>query len=179
MKKDIIQKFEDAQLEKLKSARKEIPCFKAGDSVSVKYKISEGGNTRLQAFQGVVIARSKSSNNYDATFTVRKMSSGIGVERNFALNSPLIDTVEVTKRGVVRRAKLYYLRKLTGKAARIKEKLDFFDGSKSEAKKAKAEEKKSKAKKSEEEKVKRESIKVENSESKAGDTVVKSEDSKK
>lgn len=124
MKKTIIENFEKAQLAKLAESKKEIPNFKVGDTVSVKYKITEGATTRLQAFQGVVIARAKSQANYDATFTVRKMSSGVGVERKFVLHSPLVDSVEVLKQGVVRRAKLYYLRKLTGKSARIKEKLD-------------------------------------------------------
>lgn len=125
MKNSIIQKFEQAQVEKIKSGRKEFPKFKAGDTVSVKYKISEGATTRLQAFQGVVIAKTKDESNFNATFTVRKISSGVGVERKFALYSPLVDSIEVKKKGVVRRAKLYYLRELTGKAARIKEKLDF------------------------------------------------------
>lgn len=102
-----------------------LPKFKVGDTVSVKYKITEGANTRIQAFNGVVIARTKHESNYAATFTVRKISSGVGVERKFPLYSPLLAGVEVLKQGVVRRAKLYYLRNLTGKASRIKEKLDF------------------------------------------------------
>lgn len=102
-----------------------ITKFKVGDTVKVKYKITEGATTRVQVFMGVVIARSKSFNNYNATFTVRKNSSGIGVERKFMLYSPFIAGVEVVKQGVVRRAKLYYLRNLTGKSSRIKEKLDF------------------------------------------------------
>ncbi len=126
---NLIQEFETKQLEKIKATRDESKDFdlnfKVGDSVVVKYKISEGGNTRLQAFIGVVIARSKSLSNYSATFTVRKISAGIGVERKFTFYSPLISSIQVTKKGVVRRAKLYYLRDLTGKAARIKEKLDF------------------------------------------------------
>lgn len=126
---NLIQEFQNKQLEKIISLRGESKDFdlnfKAGDSVKVKYKISEGGNTRLQAFAGVVIARSKSSSNYNATFTVRKMSDGIGVERKFTLYSPLISAIEVVKKGVVRRSKLYYLRNLTGKSARIREKLDF------------------------------------------------------
>ena len=102
-----------------------ITKFKVGDTVKVKYKITEGITTRIQIFMGVVIARSKSFDNYNATFMVRKNSSGIGVERKFMLYSPLLSGVEVVKQGVVRRAKLYYLRNLTGKASRIKEKLDF------------------------------------------------------
>lgn len=126
MKKTLIQQFEQKQIDKLAESKKEIPSFKVGDTVSVKYKITEGTTTRLQAFQGVVIAKSKDDSNYNATFTVRKISSGVGVERKFVLSSPLVDSVDVMKKGVVRRAKLYYLRKLTGKAARIKEKIDIF-----------------------------------------------------
>ena len=125
----IIQDFQNKQLEKIKLSRSESQDFdlnfKSGDSVKVKYKISEGSNTRLQAFIGIVIARNKSSSHYSATFTVRKISDGIGVERKFTLHSPLIASIEVLKKGVVRRSKLYYLRNLTGKAARIREKLDF------------------------------------------------------
>lgn len=102
-----------------------VPNFRSGDTVRVKYKIIEGSTTRSQAFVGIVIAKSKSFENYSATFTVRKISSGIGVERNFPLYSPLVSSIELIKRGVVRRAKLYYLRSLTGKASRIREKLDF------------------------------------------------------
>lgn len=123
--KNIIKDFEKNQVEKISSARGSLPKFKVGDTVSVKYKITEGTNTRLQAFQGVVIAKTKATANYAATFTVRKISSGIGVERKFSFYSPLLASVEVKKQGVVRRAKLYYLRNLTGKATRIKEKLDF------------------------------------------------------
>jgi large subunit ribosomal protein L19 len=112
-----------------------------GDTVKVKYKITEGATTRIQVFIGVVIARTKSFSNYNATFTVRKMSGNIGVERKFTLYSPLIAGIEISKQGVVRRAKLYYLRNLTGKASRIKEKLDFVSLAKSsnkeETKKAK------------------------------------------
>ena len=86
MKKKIIQDFEQAQTEKLVAGRKEdFPKFQSGDTVSVKYKITEGATTRLQAFQGVVIAKSKSDNNYNSTFTVRKISSGVGVERKFEI----------------------------------------------------------------------------------------------
>jgi large subunit ribosomal protein L19 len=126
---NLIKDFEKRQVEKINESRggldKFVSNFKAGDTVTVKYKITEGSTTRLQAFIGVIIARSKSFSNYSATFTVRKISSGIGVERKFTLYSPLISSIEVMKRGVVRRSKLYYLRGLTGKASRIKEKLDF------------------------------------------------------
>lgn len=124
--------FAKNQVQKITESRGfEIPHFNAGDTVSVKYKITEGTTTRLQAFNGVVIAKSKKKSNYAATFTVRKISSGIGVERKFPLYSPLIADIKVLKRGVVRRAKLYYLRSLTGKASRIKEKLDFNSSSSS------------------------------------------------
>ncbi len=126
--KIILADFAKEQVKKIKESRNfEIPKFSAGDTVSVKYKITEGGTSRIQAFNGVVIARTKSEENYAATFTVRKLSSGIGVERKFTLYSPLLSGIEVLKYGVVRRAKLYYLRNLTGKASRIKEKLEFFD----------------------------------------------------
>ena len=125
---NFILNFAKEQVAKIKESRGfDLPRFKVGDSVSVKYKISEGENTRIQAFNGVVIARTKDESNYYATFTVRKISSGVGVERKFPFYSPLLAGVEVTKRGVIRRAKLYYLRNLTGKASRIKEKLDFLD----------------------------------------------------
>ena len=96
------------------------PSFKAGDTVSVHYKIREGNKERIQVYQGVVIQRN--STGVSETFTVRKVSNGIGVERIFPANSPNIDKVEVNSFGKVRRAKLFYLRELTGKAARIKAK---------------------------------------------------------
>ena len=101
--------------------RKEnIPAFKAGDNVSVSYKIIEGGKERIQIFRGDVInVRGEGT---DKMFTVRKVSNGTGVERVFPLHTPFIDTIEVNKVGKVRRAKLFYLRGLTGKSARIKEK---------------------------------------------------------
>jgi large subunit ribosomal protein L19 len=95
------------------------PDFRAGDTVTVTIKIREGNKERLQKFQGVVIQRRGTGNT--ETFTVRKMASGVGVERVFPIASPFIDSVEVNKRGKVRRARIYYLRELTGKAARIKE----------------------------------------------------------
>lgn len=124
--KGLLINFTNDQIKKIKSSRgTEIPKFKVGDTVSVKYKIAEGATTRVQAFNGIVIAKTKSDSNYSATFTVRKISSGIGVERKFPLYSPLVAEVEVLKRGIVRRSKLYYLRNLTGKSSRIKEKIDF------------------------------------------------------
>ncbi len=94
--------------------------FKSGDTVTVSYKIREGEKERIQQFQGVVLQRRGSGSG--ETFTVRKISSGIGVERIFPIASPFIDKIEVNKRGVVRRARIFYQRELTGKAARIKEK---------------------------------------------------------
>lgn len=100
---------------------KDIPEFGPGDTVVVQVKIKEGSRERLQAFEGVVIA--KRNRGLHSAFTVRKISYGEGVERVFQTHSPMIDSVEVKRRGAVRRAKLYYLRELTGRAARIKEKL--------------------------------------------------------
>ena len=100
--------------------RMDIPTFKSGDTVRVHYKITEGEKERIQVFEGVVIRKRKG--NTRATFTVRKVSFGIGVERIFPLNSPNIDRIEVMSRGRVRRSRLYYLRERRGKAARIKEK---------------------------------------------------------
>lgn len=110
---DIIKKIESEQL------RLDMPVFKPGDTVKVHVKIVEGEKTRIQVFEGVVI--SKSGGGAKARFTVRKISSGVGVERVFPLNSPIIDKVELVTRGRVRRSKIYYLRDLRGKAARIKE----------------------------------------------------------
>jgi large subunit ribosomal protein L19 len=98
----------------------DIPNFNAGDTVKVHVKVVEGTRQRIQLFEGVVIRRKNGGIN--STFTVRRMSYGVGVERTFLLHSPMIDKIEVVREGRVRRAKLYYLRKLTGKAARIKEK---------------------------------------------------------
>ncbi len=95
------------------------PVFSVGDTVKVFFKVIEGNKERIQAYEGIVIARKHGG--LRETFTVRRISSGIGVERTFPVHSPKIDKVEVLKRGRVRRAKLYYLRKRTGKAAKIKE----------------------------------------------------------
>jgi len=99
--------------------REGIPDFKPGDTVKVMVRVREGQKERLQAFEGDVIGRRGSG--ITESFTVRKISSGVGVERIFPLHSPLLDSIEVVRRGKVRRAKLYYLRRLSGKAARIKE----------------------------------------------------------
>ncbi len=110
---EIIRSLEREQL------RQDIPDFRVGDTVRVYVKVVEGSRERLQAFEGVVIARRNGS--VRETFTVRRVSYGIGVERTFPLHSPRVDHVEVIRRGKVRRAKLYYLRDLSGKAAKIKE----------------------------------------------------------
>ncbi|MBU0463261.1 MAG: 50S ribosomal protein L19 [Proteobacteria bacterium] len=111
---NIIEKLEKEQL------RLDIPAFDSGDTVIVHVKIKEGDKERIQLFQGVVIKKTKGY--ASARFTVRKISGGIGVERIFPLFSPSIDKIEVVTKGRVRRSKLYYLRNLRGKAARIKEK---------------------------------------------------------
>ncbi|MCB0431470.1 MAG: 50S ribosomal protein L19 [Flavobacteriales bacterium] len=102
------------------NTKAELPEFQAGDTLIVHYKIREGGKERVQQYQGVVMQRK--GHGPLASFTVRKMSSGVGVERIFPIASPFIDKVEVTKHGKVRRKRLYYLRELTGKKARIQEK---------------------------------------------------------
>ena len=111
---EIIKFVEDTVIEK-----KEYPRFKAGDTITVHYKIKEGNKERIQNFQGVVLQRSGKGIN--ATFTVCKISGNIGVERIFPLSSPFIDKIDVNKRGVVRRARIFYMRELRGKKARIKE----------------------------------------------------------
>ena len=111
----VIEAIENEQL------GKEIPAFSPGDTVVVQVKVKEGTRERLQAFEGIVIA--KRNRGLNSSFTVRKISHGEGVERVFQTYSPVVDSVEVKRRGDVRRAKLYYLRGLTGKAARIKEKI--------------------------------------------------------
>lgn len=113
---DIIRNFEEGRL------KKDIPEFSPGDTVQVHVKVIEGEKERIQVFQGVVIRRKKAG--VKSTFTVRKISSGIGVERIFPLHSPIIDKIKVMRKGKVSRAKLYYLRRKRGKAARIKERTD-------------------------------------------------------
>lgn len=119
---NLLQKIEKDHLDSLTSG-KTIPEFASGDTVRVSFRIVEGTTERVQAFEGVVIA--KKNRGISSSFTVRKLSHGEGVERTFPLYSPRIDALEVIRRGDVRRAKLYYLRGLTGKAARISEKKDF------------------------------------------------------
>jgi large subunit ribosomal protein L19 len=115
---DIIQELEKEQIEKL-SAGKEIPDFQPGDTLLVNVKVIEGDKARVQAYEGVCIGRS--GRGINENFTVRKISYGEGVERVFPLYSPMIDSIRVVRRGKVRRAKLYYLRGLRGKKARISE----------------------------------------------------------
>ncbi len=112
-----MHKFDDIDAAQMRS---DIPEFRAGDTVKVNVKVVEGSRSRVQAFQGVVIRRH--GGGIGETFTVRKVSFGVGVERTFPLHAPTIDSLEVVTRGDVRRAKLYYLRDLRGKAAKIKEK---------------------------------------------------------
>ena len=113
-----MNKVSNAVSEYLKN---DIPVFRSGDTINVGVRVIEGNKTRVQNFEGVVIAIS-SGGGMDKTFTIRKISNGVGVERIFPINSPNIDSIKVIKKGRVRRAKLYYLRDLKGKAARIKEK---------------------------------------------------------
>ncbi|WP_455474062.1 50S ribosomal protein L19 [Bartonella sp. B30(2025)] len=119
---NIIAQLEAEQCAKIE-AKRQLPAFQAGDTVRVLVRVTEGTRTRVQAYEGVCIARSGGGLN--ETFTVRKISYGEGVERVFPVYSPLIEGVELVRRGKVRRAKLYYLRALRGKAARIAEKRDY------------------------------------------------------
>jgi large subunit ribosomal protein L19 len=113
------------------SLRSDMPAFRAGDTINVHVKVIEGSRSRVQVFKGVVIRRS--GGGIGETYTVRKVSFGVGVERTFPLHSPNIDKVEVLTRGAVRRAKLYYLRDLRGKAAKIRERRDSVPAGKSAA----------------------------------------------
>jgi large subunit ribosomal protein L19 len=114
-----MQRFDELDRASMKT---DIPAFRAGDTVKVHVKVVEGTRSRIQVFQGVVIRRH--GGGLAETFTVRKVSFGVGVERTFPVHTPIIDKIEVVTRGDVRRAKLYYLRDLRGKAAKIKEKRD-------------------------------------------------------
>jgi large subunit ribosomal protein L19 len=116
---NVIQKLEADQIAKLTSGDRQIPEFSPGDTVKVNVKVVEGSRERVQAYEGVVIARKNAGLN--SSFTVRKISYGEGVERVFPLYSPRIDSIELVRRGDVRRAKLYYLRDRRGKSARISE----------------------------------------------------------
>jgi large subunit ribosomal protein L19 len=116
---NLLETFEKQQIEKLTS-KKRVPAFRAGDTLKVTVRITEGSKSRLQAFEGICIARK--NNSVNSNFTVRKISHGEGVERVFPLFSPLVEKIEVVRKGDVRRAKLYYLRELSGKKARIADK---------------------------------------------------------
>ena len=115
-KNKIIQALENEQL------KTDVPTFGIGDTVVVSVKVQEGDRSRLQAYEGVVIA--KRNRGLNSSFTVRKISNGVGVERVFQTHSPLVDSIQLKRRGAVRRAKLYYLRQRAGKSARIREKLN-------------------------------------------------------
>ncbi|MBA8836832.1 MULTISPECIES: 50S ribosomal protein L19 [unclassified Ochrobactrum] len=132
---DIIRQLEAEQAAKIEEKRK-LPEFQPGDTVRVQVRVTEGTRTRVQAYEGVCIARSGAGLNEN--FTVRKISYGEGVERVFPVYSPIVEGVELVRRGKVRRAKLYYLRGLTGKAARISEKKDNRTKAEREADKAAA-----------------------------------------
>ena len=127
---NLIQQLEAEAIEQFR-AGKDIPEFRAGDTVRVGVRVVEGDRTRVQAYEGVCIARS--NRGLGSNFTVRKMSFGEGVERVFPLYSPNIDSITVVRRGVVRRAKLYYLRGRTGKRARIAERRDIRTGAETAA----------------------------------------------
>ena len=116
---NLLETFEKQQIEKLTS-KKRVPAFRPGDTLKVTVRITEGSKSRLQAFEGICIARK--NNSVSSNFTVRKISHGEGVERVFPLFSPLVEKIEVVRKGDVRRAKLYYLRELSGKKARIADK---------------------------------------------------------
>ena len=116
--------IEELELEQIKSIGKLIPDFSSGDTVKVGYKVTEGSRSRVQNYEGVVISRQGGSG-ISASFTVRKISFGEGVERVFPLHSPNIDNITVVRRGKVRRSKLYYLRSRRGKSARIAEKVNY------------------------------------------------------
>lgn len=120
---NILEKFNNQQVQNLVKDRN-FPDFQSGDTVRVSYRIVEGESSRIQVFEGVVIGKEKQKKDFNSTITVRKISYNIGVERKFMLYSPLVEKIEIIKKGVVRQSKLYYLRNLRGKSARIKEKLD-------------------------------------------------------
>lgn len=120
---NILEKFNQKQAEKSIGNSQKMVNFKPGDTVAVSYRITEETSTRLQVFEGVVIGRSTNMCDYDSNFIVRKISHNVGVERKFLFHSPLVEKIDIISKGVVRRGKLYYLRKLRGKSARIKKQL--------------------------------------------------------
>jgi large subunit ribosomal protein L19 len=116
----MVNLLEEFNARQVRESAKSLPNYEPGDQVKVSYKIVEGDSSRIQIFEGVVISVERSRGNFNSTFTVRKISHNVGVERKFPLYSPLVEKVEIIKKGIVRRSKLYYLRKLRGKSARIK-----------------------------------------------------------
>lgn len=114
---NLLNEFNDRQV---RESLKSFPDYRPGDQVKVSYKIVEGDSSRIQIFEGIVIAAERGRGSPSSTFTVRKISHSVGVERKFPLYSPLVEKIEIVKRGIVRRGKLYYLRNLRGKSARIK-----------------------------------------------------------
>jgi len=146
--------IEQLETEEIKRLNKDIPDFSSGDTVVVNVKVVEGERSRIQAYEGVVIA--KRNRGLNSAFTVRKISNGEGVERTFQTYSPLISSIEIKRRGDVRRAKLYYLRDRSGKSARIKEKLPARGAAKKEAKKEEIKKKEVKKKEVKKEEVKKE-----------------------
>ena len=119
---NILKDIEKEQIAEI-IRKRDVPSFKSGDTVKVNVFVTEGNKERIQAFEGVCIARS--NRGFNSTFTVRKISHGEGVERVFPIYSPMLDSIQLIRRGKVRRSKLYYLRKRSGKSARISEKKDF------------------------------------------------------
>ncbi len=151
--------IEQLETEEIKRLNKDIPDFSSGDTVVVNVKVVEGERSRIQAYEGVVIA--KRNRGLNSAFTVRKISNGEGVERTFQTYSPLISSIEIKRRGDVRRAKLYYLRDRSGKSARIKEKLPARGTAKKEAKKKEVKKKEVKKEEVKKEEVKKEEVKKE------------------
>ncbi len=119
---NLLEKFNQKQATKNDNSAKMVE-FEVGDTVAVSYRIQEENATRIQVFEGIVIAKNKQLTNFDSSFVVRKISHGVGVERKFQFHSPLVEKIVVLNKGIVRRSKLYYLRDLTGKAARIKKQI--------------------------------------------------------
>jgi large subunit ribosomal protein L19 len=146
--------IEQLETEEIKRLNNDIPDFSSGDTVIVNVKVVEGERSRIQAYEGVVIA--KRNRGLNSAFTVRKISSGEGVERTFQTYSPLINDIEIKRRGDVRRAKLYYLRDRSGKSARIKEKLPARSAAKKEVKKKEVKKKEVKKKEVKKEEIKKE-----------------------
>lgn len=122
---NLLEKFNKAKSDKTAENKKKYTEFDVGDTIIVAYRITEGNSTRVQNFEGIVIAKNRDINNYNSSFVVRKISHEIGVERKFLFHSPLVEEITFVRKGTVKRAKLYFLRDLKGKAARIKEDIKF------------------------------------------------------